>query len=324
MQSQGLSVGQAILIFIAFFIVLIVVSLIKKLYYWIRYRKRFYIIPRVSVKGISVIAMVISISIVIIMLITIASADLMSVVFRAWPGTRVTIEGILIKIGGLLFGPFIGMFIGGMTDLLTVALTAGVFHYGYLIASMAYGLIGGMIRSIFNFSRKRYSIFGLYGTIFTIVIAAAIGLFLHFGLTENVLNVSMFGFDLDIPKSLMIGLIVGFMLSSVIVIWLAYVVQKVQLKKNPKSNWFSVFAPTLVAVLLCEVVVNILMMPSFDTQLTTLSYVQWVTIRSLLLIPMVIINMVIIYPIFKVVVPLVNYDYSKDLVESSKVPIYVN
>lgn len=155
MSENKLSVGSAILIFLAFLIVLFVTYLFKKIYYIIRYKKRFYIIPRVSVKGIAYIAMVIAISIVIIMLLTISTADLLNVVFRAWPGTRVTIEGILIKIGGLLFGPVLGLFIGGMTDLLAVAMTAGVFHYGYLIAAMAYGLIAGVIREIFIHTKKR-------------------------------------------------------------------------------------------------------------------------------------------------------------------------
>lgn len=323
-QESGISVGYAILIFVAFFLTLLFVSIIKKLYYWIKYKKRFYIIPRVSVKGIANIAIVISISIVVIMLITIASADLMAVVFRAWPGTRVTIEGILIKIGGLLFGPFIGMFIGAMTDLLTVALTAGVFHYGYLIAAMAYGLIGGLIKSIFNISRNKYSLFGLISTLFTLVVTAAIGTFIWFGLKSDYLDLSLFGLHLQISKKIMVGIIIGFMLTSVAIIWISYIVQKIQLKKNPKSNWFSIFSPTLVAVLLCEVIVNVLMMPSFDAQLTTLSYNEWVTIRSLLFILMVIINMLIIYPIFKVVVPLISYDYEKELIESLEKPIYVN
>ena len=96
-------------------------------------KKRFYILPKVGIKGIASIAMVIAISISIIILLTVITADIMGVVFRAWPGTRITIEGMLIKIGGLMFGPFLGIFIGALTDLLSVALTAGVFHYGYLM-----------------------------------------------------------------------------------------------------------------------------------------------------------------------------------------------
>ena len=37
------------------------------------------------------------------------------------------------------------------TDMLTIALTAGVFHYGYFIAALTYGLLGGFIRTLVVF-----------------------------------------------------------------------------------------------------------------------------------------------------------------------------
>lgn len=328
-SKAGLSAIEAILIFIAFFIVLFATALFKKIWYWFRHKKRFYIIPRVSVKGISIIAMVISISIAIIILLTISTADIMAVVFRAWPGTRVTLEGILIKIGGLLFGPFIGIFIGGMTDLLTVALTAGVFHYGYLIAAMAYGLIGGLIKSIFNFSKQKQTVFAIYASILTTIIAIVAFLFLKFGIKTDEFSVSIMNINLSISSLTMSLIVLGFIMSTVVLIWICYVLQKstnkrrIKLNKKP-NNWFNVFVPVLVAVLLCEVIVNVLMMPSFDAELSSLTYIQWISIRVLLLIPMIFINMIVIYPIFKIVIPLVTYDYTKDLVESKKVPLFID
>jgi len=64
-------------------IVFIIFTVIKKIYYSIRFQKRFYIIPKTSVKGISNIAMVISISVAVIILLTVLSANTASVIFRA-------------------------------------------------------------------------------------------------------------------------------------------------------------------------------------------------------------------------------------------------
>lgn len=322
-DKQGLSAVDIILIFIAFLIVVLVFFLIRKIYYAIRYKKRFFIIPRVGIKGITSIAMVISISITVIILLTIASANILGVIFRAWPGTRVTIEGILIKIGGLLFGPIIGMFIGGLTDLLTVALTAGVFHYGYLIASMAYGLIGGIIKMALSSTKKREYMFAILVTLISAVIAALVGWYLDVA-TSSIYSFEMFGVAIKIPKQLMIGLLVSFILSSIIVVWMSYLIRTIMIKKNKmKKNQPNVLAPTIVAIILCEAVVNVLMMPSFDAELSSLTYLQWLTIRSLLFLIMIFINFAIIYPIFKIVVPLINYDYTKELVEPKSVPIYV-
>jgi len=73
----------SISIFCAFLLSLILISFIKKIYYYVKYKKRFFILPRVSIKGIANISMVIAISIAIIILLTIATADLFNVVFRA-------------------------------------------------------------------------------------------------------------------------------------------------------------------------------------------------------------------------------------------------
>jgi LytS/YehU family sensor histidine kinase len=61
----------------------------------------------------------------------------------------------LIKIGGLIFGPIVGLFIGAATDILTVTLTAGMFHYGYFISALAYGFFSGLIKNILGLNKKK-------------------------------------------------------------------------------------------------------------------------------------------------------------------------
>lgn len=326
--NEGIQSWQTILIFLSFVITFVIFTVIKKIYYSIKFQKRFFVVPKVSVKGISNIAMVIAISVAVIILLTVLSANTASVIFRAWPGTRVTLEGILIKIGGLLFGPILGIFIGAITDLLAVALTAGVFHYGYLIAAMAYGLIGGLIRIILTTSKKKDIPFAIYSSIATILIGIGVALFLYFspGIATNGFAIQLFGFDITITATLMIGLISGFFVLSIIIVWGSLFIKWVSSKRNnnkKKSNWFVVFAPVLVTILLTEAVVNVLMMPSFDAELSSLKYSQWLSIRAILFAPMVVINILIIYPIFKIVVPLIKYDYEDDIIEDKNVPLYV-
>ncbi|WP_031488926.1 membrane protein [Ureaplasma canigenitalium] len=334
-SSKGVHIQswQTILIFLAFVITFIIFTAIKKIYYSIKYQKRFYIIPRVSVKGISSIGMVISISVSIILLITIVSANAASIIFRAWPGTRVTLEGILIKIGGLLFGPILGIFIGAMTDLLSVALTAGVFHHGYLIASMAFGLIGGLIRTILTTSKKRDITFAIYSSITTVLIGAAVCLFLYFapGVSEEGFNLQLFNNDIKISAEIMVGMMAGFFGFSIVIVWLCLLIKHINEKinkrnklPNKKQSWFIVFAPVLVTILLTEAIVNVIMLPSFDVELTSLNYTQWLSIRALMFAPMIVVNLMIIYPIFKIVVPLIRYDYEDDVVEDKNVPLVVD
>jgi hypothetical protein len=153
--SGPLTSIHALLIFLAFFIAVIASILVRKFYYFFRYNKRVYVFPRINVKGIANVAMIISIATAVLLLLTFVSGGLLGVMFRAYPGLRVTIEGILIKIGGLLFGPIIGVFIGVTTDLLSVALTAGMFHYGYFLAAIMYGLLSGIVRTILNITEGK-------------------------------------------------------------------------------------------------------------------------------------------------------------------------
>jgi LytS/YehU family sensor histidine kinase len=135
--------------------------ILKKIYYRLVLKKRYFIFPKMNTKGIANVAMVIAIATAILLLLTIISSGLFGILFRAYPGWRVNIESILIKIGGLCFGPIIGLFVGFGTDLLSVALTAGMFHYGYCIAAGLFGLLAGLVSSIKSISGNRKVVFHL-------------------------------------------------------------------------------------------------------------------------------------------------------------------
>ena len=118
--------------FLACFIgLLLIIFIAKKIYYRFVLKKKLYLIPRPTTKGIATIGVTLALSIAVVILLILVTADLASVIFRLWSGTRIIVEAILIKIGGLLYGPIIGMCLGAAVDFLCVALTAGVFNIGY-------------------------------------------------------------------------------------------------------------------------------------------------------------------------------------------------
>ncbi len=377
---------EVIAIFAAFVIATIILLFVKKIYYRVFLKKRYYIFPKMSVKGITNVAMVISISIAAIILLTFLTAGFMAVIFRAYPGWRSTIEGVLIKIGGLLFGPIIGLFIGAFTDLLTVGMTAGMFHYGYFIVAMAYGFFSGIVRTIITLSKDKEISFLTLSTIFLTFIAVALFLFIYYmDITTYV--VSFLGFDISINKEIML-IIFGVMFGlTLLILWvcalsfdfwkvvysfqaLFYVLRFVSpikkyrrhlsswsnaqnvadkhlnwVVKNEKSRqralskmnksyskidftkiklWFNYFAPVLITVFSCEAIVEILIMPVFDLDFSIFSYDYWFTFRLVMFVFMSPINVLIIFPIYRIVCPSMRYNYQNDLSESVYIPLMVN
>jgi amino acid permease len=84
--DSKLSANQIILIFIGIMGTFLLFMGVKKIYYYVKFRKRFYIFPKIDSKGIANVAMIISISISIIILLTVLTAGLMGILFRAYPG----------------------------------------------------------------------------------------------------------------------------------------------------------------------------------------------------------------------------------------------
>lgn len=229
---------DALLIFASFFITVIFVITIKKIYYRFRFNRRVYIFPRINVKGIANIAMVISIAIAILLLLTFISAGLLGVLFRAYPGWRVTIEGILIKVGGLLFGPIIGVFIGAATDLLSIALTAGMFHYGYFIAAMMYGLLAGIVKSILNITKGKQVRFAFWSTLLIGIVGLASVLYIM--LQPKAFHIT-FLIDFNIPQWLLGLLIISIYAVGLLVLWsctFAYYRNTIRYNLSEIHYWF--------------------------------------------------------------------------------------
>lgn len=338
--EQKIQSWHVILVFFAFFISLVLIISLKKIYFWFWFKKKYYVLPRLGIKGITNIAMVVSLSVAVLILITLITSNVFSVLFRAFPGTRVTIEGILIKIGGLLFGPFLGLFIGLLTDLLSVLMTAGIFHYGYFIAALAYGLFAGTIKSLVTFSSNKNINLAIYSTIALILTLIATVFYIETFLI-NGLNISIANLTISIPKNIIQAIMASFLGLSILIIWISFFVsyqnnkknnisfkkryvnfKEIKIltfnkslennKKNKKDN-FIIFCATFTCVIITEIFINIQAMPLFDSEVTTIKFQEWLSIRISLFLPMVLFNLLVIYPVYSIIFPLVTYDYEKEL-----------
>ncbi|BAC43999.1 glutamyl-tRNA amidotransferase subunit C-related protein [Malacoplasma penetrans HF-2] len=336
---------SSVVIFFSFFFATLLVEIVKKIFYYFKAKKRYYVIPRPSIQGIANIAMTIALSVAVLLLLTFVTSNAFSVLFRAFPGSRITIEGILIKIGGLLYGPFIGMLIGGLTDIFSILMTAGVFHYGYFIAGMAYGLLAGLVRSVLSFAKESRTWYAIISSIIATICSLAAIVFIY-SISTSGFEQSIITFIPFIPSSpdkisreFLSYIFIGFCVFVVLLIWLFFFFSnryqkwkmlygnkkhfKITRPKKIDKHYFNNFCLILICCIITEVWINVLLMPSIDADVSTLGYDDWFIIRVAMFIPMIIFNFVIIFPVYVIIAPIVQWDYKKELVEDLKVPFFV-
>ncbi|WEK83274.1 MAG: hypothetical protein L3I91_01045 [Mycoplasma sp.] len=368
-----------ILTFLAFAGSILLISIIKKIWYYFRWHKRYYLVPRVGIKGITNVAMTIALSVAIILLLTVLTSGFLGIVFRAYPGWRVNIEEFLIQLGGLLFGPVIGLFIGGLTDLLTIALTSGVFHYGYFFVCLSYGVLAGLIKSITNWVKNDTTKFLFIGTIVSAVLTVLFSLFVAFqpmdtftieflstGLTFNKLALITFVGCVTVFFIVILWLLMFFMRRQKIAYlnlmirynirykwiksfhkfkmlyggnqsqaalkharWLAKnykKISKIETKIFAKTNqweqqkvklsWIDSLIPVVILSVITQIVTNCFLLPHFDPDFSTIGFSTWLAFRSLIYPAIIIFDLLIIFPTYRVVNKLVKYDYQNDVLEN--------
>lgn len=319
-----MTLTEIILIFSSFIGLLFVILIGKKIYYRLHLKKRFFIIPRVGTNGIANIGMILGLSIAMILFLILVTANIASIVFRLWAGTRILVEGVLIKIGGLLFGPIIGMCLGAAIDILTITYSGGIFHFGYLMSAILFGLIGGLINMLVISTRDKELRFSIYSTLLTAVIIAISLIPILIGSTDKFLF-SILNLNIELSRDAVLYILVVFPAASMLIMWLIYWIYIYKLKKNPNmKKWYMNFAPVFVTIIITEIIINIVMMPYFDSIISPLSYDAWFMIRLALFIPMVILNVVIVYPVYSIIKPNMKYKYEDELVEPIKDTIYID
>ncbi len=345
------STTWAIAIFFGLIALVLALLVFKKTYVYLVHRKRFFIIPHVSVKGITNIAMVIAMAVSIIIIIMAVTGGLAGVFFRTYPGTRVTIEIILVKISGLLFGPIIGLVSGAAIDLLTVTLSAGFFHYGYFMAAMLTGLLSGSLRSVINAAKvSKYKNLFLMLALSAFMAGSTIICIVAFSLVPGLREA---GFQLSFPGIATVSLSLDnfyVLLAAVNVlivaaIWVIYALKigydrkhrtnlaALAYKKyrhgnhknvfglSMKKNWFEPLVTTVTLAASVGLLVNVLFLPIFDAQITGQPYTFWVLFRYIVLYFLFALDVIVIYPIMLIVGPIVKYNYEDELIESLNTPL---
>jgi len=218
-------------LFFILFAAFIVFAVLKKIYFYFRFRVTYNIFPKLNNKGIASISLTIAISSSIILLLTLLTSGIMGVFFRVYPSWRITIEGILIKIGGVCFGPIIGVFIALITDLLTIALTSGMFHFGYFISALYLGFGCGLIRSVFNiFKKHRIETMLVETTILSLVIATCVTFYIlnlqniYTSITHNYLDITFLGKSIHLSFTEAIIINDGTVGLLILAIWTCYLI----------------------------------------------------------------------------------------------------
>lgn len=348
--------------------ILVCILLAKKFYYRFAKKKRYFIVPRVGTTGMMNVAMVIAIAVSLIILIMSVTGGVASIVFRAYPGTRVTIEIILIKIAGLLFGPIIGMISGALIDVLAIALSAGFFHYGYFLSAILTGLISGVLRSMTalpKLSKRRDLWIAIYASVFMVAATAiTVGFIASLDLSSNSTAAAIAGndpvstepeFSFNLKGTTInfkIGLVhylmclVAFSILIIAIIWVMFSMQILRNRKNATvltnfsyrthqhinhkgqfwriahKNAYLAIVNTLALAGAATLVINIVFIPVYDADITTQPYEFWLLFRSLAAIFLFIIDIVVIYPVLLVIMPIMKYNYEDELIEDLRMPLH--
>ncbi len=324
-QQPLLTAQQAVLFFVYMVAFVIVLSLIKKLYYRYQLKKRYFVIPKLGIKGLSYLSMVIAVSVSIVIILAVVSSGAANALFRAFPSSRVAVEAVLIKIGGLLFGPILGMFIGAGVDSLTIALTGGTFHYGYLISAMAFGLISGFIRTLITYSKGADLKMALYSSITVIVVYALLTTMLY--LIPAINDPMSFRFlkesdgryliSIDLKKSQVTSFLGGLFFLLISLIWITYFMSK----KEKYKYVFKTFVPVLLVVIVSELILNLIMLPAFDAEIINIDYWLSFTARIGTLPVVTFVNITVLWTVYRIIAPLIKYDYTTELHENLTTPL---
>ncbi|AGX88889.1 hypothetical protein [Mycoplasma parvum] len=281
----------------------------KKLFFRLWCQKNYLIFPSLNINTISSIAMIIAANTAIIFAIIFLTHNLLGVVFQIYPGSRLLIETILIKIGGSLYGPVIGMLIGLLTDLLTVILTSSVFNYGYLLAAIFNGFLGGFIFMLRDTKKSRTKVKYWQNSIFIICLLIGTGIVFSFffetvkakNIASGGIALNIFGKDIKSPAwvfeaflSTIAGLIIFGLIGSLVLSD-----ERVSVKYCEKAKKWNIICRLIALNFISYILVDLITLPLFDIKISTLPYEQFFVMRNIALMPAVTFSTFIVWKIFK-------------------------
>lgn len=95
-------------------------------------------------RKIAFVSILIAVSVVFVLIMT-------SILpFLIWPSLKISVGGLPIKITGYIFGPFIGMITGIVSDTLTFAFKPTYWHWAYMLSFAITGFVPGVVGYFMN------------------------------------------------------------------------------------------------------------------------------------------------------------------------------
>lgn len=291
-------------------LVFIILLFLKKIFFRFWLQQNFLMFPSLNINTISSIAMIIATNTAIIFTITFLTHNLLGIIFQIYPGSRLLIETILIKIGGSLYGPVIGILIGLLTDLLTVVLTSSVFNYGYLLAAVFNGFLGGFIYMFGGSqSKKKWKKWqnAFFVTALMAITAIAYYFFHNAALIANggsnggEISLNIFSQTFKFPSwffpSFLIAIATVLLFS--LGLCLCFSSNKLFPEISKKAEKWNTILRLTILNFLSYILVDIITLPLFDIKISTLPFEQFFIMRNFFLIPSVFFSSLIIWKIFK-------------------------
>ncbi|ADR24513.1 putative membrane protein [Mycoplasma leachii PG50] len=174
------------------------------------------------------------------------------------PPIRVAFEGVMIKITGMIFGPFVGLTVGIVTELLTLMFVPSYIHVAYLIVAFSFGFWSGMTSYAFKLKKNWLTL--VFVTVF-LLISAGIMFWLMQGMKEINPETSLFGVKIpaDIYPFLFLIMI------SITLIFIYGIVLVLHIRKRQK--WLEVMLPIILLCVISEILVTVLVAAWGDYQM---------------------------------------------------------
>ena len=243
-------------------------------------------------KKITYVAMLTTASVVIVIILASTTPLL------AFPTARIAFEGVLVKLTGLLFGPIIGMITGAVTEFLVTLLRPSYLHWGYTLAIILYGLLGGIAHYIkqVKLHQVMLSNFLIAGIIF---VAMIIGTVLIYSISGN--EIKVIG-PIYLPKWFAAIMLIS--ASSLSLLFALFI--PLYLKARGFNNELVEISPILLLAVLTEYFVAITIIPIADVQTLGLNYIVTLVPRIVIAPFEIIANTFVIYTVYKLLGPIIS------------------
>ncbi|QHX35581.1 hypothetical protein STIUS_v1c00260 [Spiroplasma sp. TIUS-1] len=302
---QGSNLAIAVSIFIG------IVAVFYILYNWGSYvfLKEKYHGVRFTTKNITGMTMLIAVSVSVTIVIC------MTVPIFVLPPIRIAVEGILVKMSGFIFGPVIGLIIGGVTELLVMFFVPSYIHPAYIIIMLGYGFFGGIASSFMRASKGNYWV--TFGVINVFLLIYGVFILSIYGGNAPLGTECINGVEVAIPIKILkweieakyFAIMFGVMLAAVAVITWS-IVFVLHIKKKTKT--LTVLVPILLLTISTEFALTILVSSWGEAALFGVGddgYSAMVISRLIQAPFKIIFNTAVLFTTYKIIGPLIKRDF---------------